>query len=238
MKIRFTSLFVFCFSVGVFACDCAYIPTFCEYIKTPYFLEDNGHLIMRGIVQSHQEDGMTVEVRDVYFGILCSTTLFIQSGNGANCQRITDLFEDGEELIMAPTRVGVNYSLSECAESILRIENGVLKGSIAQDISEWPMNKLDQLGDCGDWVNSANDGGILFGPNPTTGSAFVKFTGNGAGLTEIRLYDIAGKFIRHFSMPIAMENPVEINLSGYPDGVYLLEAYISDQRYAWKVIKL
>ena len=72
-------------------------------------------------------------------------------------------------------------------------------------------------------------------PNPVRELLFVQITNyKDFQSGELFLYSIDGKFLKR--IPVN-EDKIEINLSEYPSGVYLLKLKINNFHQEWKIIK-
>ncbi len=71
-------------------------------------------------------------------------------------------------------------------------------------------------------------------PVPTSNIIFMEFTEELCKNTVAHLCTINGGILSI----IHIEKPrTEINLSWFPDGIYLLKIYFKDKSYCWKIIK-
>lgn len=75
-------------------------------------------------------------------------------------------------------------------------------------------------------------------PNPTTDRATLTLaaTANSEGM--LQLFDLSGKLLHSRKLEsVEMEQPLEIDLTAYPSGCYLLRAVIGKQYYGAKLVK-
>lgn len=72
-------------------------------------------------------------------------------------------------------------------------------------------------------------------PNPTQGKIYVELPKMEESVPNMfRLYDNQGKLIYE---SVVLGNTLEIDISLYPTGCYMVELYVNGERTTWKLIK-
>lgn len=72
-------------------------------------------------------------------------------------------------------------------------------------------------------------------PNPTQGKVYIIMSEvEEDSLKEIRLYDNQGKLVYKSD---GYGNTIEIDISSYPTGYYMVELYVNEEHTTWKIIK-
>jgi len=75
-------------------------------------------------------------------------------------------------------------------------------------------------------------------PNPTTDRATLTMEAAASGEGVLQLFDLAGKLLYSRKLePVEMEQSLEIDLTPYPSGCYLLRAVVGRQYYGTKLVK-
>ena len=71
------------------------------------------------------------------------------------------------------------------------------------------------------------DAGAIVSPNPVDGSSRVYLDLSRAGPVEMTIYDAAGRLLRRNASPPLQEGPnaLELDVRGFPAGVYFLKAH-------------
>lgn len=236
--------------LGIFqkaqACDCIFIPTFCEAIT----YENNGQVldylsVYRIKVTATTGNGLNVLVAETYSGEnLVGHDLFIQDGNGADCVLFASFhLQVDSEYIVAAHRTGDTLRLSECAVSFLAIENGVVKGAIAPGVTEVAVSEFQNVANCGDLSPSkVVEPGVLSGltVRPTLTSNFVEIRTSSAQLADLKLavFDAVGRLVFRAGYPgFGFYTPAKVDLKDWSDGVYFLHFEAGGERFTQKVMK-
>ncbi len=72
-------------------------------------------------------------------------------------------------------------------------------------------------------------------PNPTQGKVYITMSEiEENAFKEIRLYDNQGKLVYKSD---GYGNTIEIDISSYPTGYYMVELYVNEEHTTWKIIK-
>lgn len=72
-------------------------------------------------------------------------------------------------------------------------------------------------------------------PNPTQGKVYVEMQGGDEiGNSKIRLFDSHGRLIHEQEGDGYV---VELDLSTYPTGYYIIDLYVNEEHTIWKIIK-
>ncbi len=72
-------------------------------------------------------------------------------------------------------------------------------------------------------------------PNPTQGKVYVEMQGGDEiGNSKIRLFDSHGRLIHEQE---GDGYAVELDLSTYPTGYYIIDLYVNEEHTIWKIIK-
>ena len=248
MKYTIT-LFAFLFSPflqKVTACDCFYIPTFCQAIT----YENNGEIrdylhIYHVTVAVKQTDGMSVNIHQTFFGEnLAGQSIFISSGDGANCNLITSQFEVGESLVIAAAKSIDNWYMSECYVSFLKVENGMVSGAIAEGVTNVPLAEFHTLANCGDLqLNPISEPNIpdyiSLTPTLTDGTVILKSLIQLPADLHLQVFDVAGRQI--FQTTIRNNGALveeTIHMRDWASGLYLFQAAVAGQKEVYKVVKV
>lgn len=83
-------------------------------------------------------------------------------------------------------------------------------------------------------VNENNENTVSIYPNPTSSELNVNFA---SSATNLMLIDFSGKIIYQNNNPELLNNVIRINVSKYPQGVYLLKIENNGQTHIHKAIK-
>lgn len=247
MKKAFTS---FLLLLGLFqkaqACDCIFIPTFCEAIT----YENNGQVldylsVYRIKVTAATNNGLNVFVAQTFSGEnLVGHNLFIQDGSGADCVLFASFhLQVDSEYIIAAQRMGDTLRLSECAVSFLAIENGEVKGAIAPGVTEVAVSVFQNVANCGDLSPSeVVEPGVLSGlmMRPTLTSNFVEIRTSSTQQADLKLavFDAVGRLVFRAGYPgFGFYTPAKVDLKDWSDGVYFLHFEAGGERFTQKVMK-
>lgn len=72
-------------------------------------------------------------------------------------------------------------------------------------------------------------------PNPTQGKVYVEMqSGDEIGNSKIRLFDSHGRLIHEQE---GNGNAVELDLSTYPTGHYIIDLFVNEEHTTWKIVK-
>ena len=72
-------------------------------------------------------------------------------------------------------------------------------------------------------------------PNPTQGKVYVEMQGGGEiGHSNIRMFDSHGRLIHEQE---GNGNAVELDLSTYPTGHYIIYLFVNEEHTTWKIVK-
>lgn len=248
MKVTVTSLalVLFFFLGKTTACDCLPIGNFCKTIT----YENNGEIwshlnIYLVEVTAQQTGGMKVEIAKTYFGEnLNGSSIFVNSGNGADCQLFTGQFQAGEKMIIAAGNYSNLWYISECGVSFLKVENGLVKGPIAEGITEIPLAEFPTLANCGNLqLNAANEVAMpdLIQVSPTLAIDYVLLKAPVAlpAALTLRVFDVAGRQVFQSDFP-ADSVPFEkiIPIENWNSGIYFFNLKIAGKQHTAKVVKM
>jgi hypothetical protein len=87
----------------------------------------------------------------------------------------------------------------------------------------------------GMFTDSLDNKKILLFPNPTRGNITIKFESyQEDASSRVYLYGISGNSL--MNEPVTSTS-INIDLSGYPAGIYILKITLSGKTTQWKVIK-
>lgn len=230
-----TALFLlFCFFQKAKACDCFFIPNFCEAITFQNNGQVLGYLSIHRIkVMAKVVNGLQVFVGQTYAGDnLIGHTLYLKDGTGADCVLFSsNLLQVGQDYIVAASRTGDTITLSDCSVSYLAIENGLVKGAIAPGVSEISLDDFPHTASCGDLTSVG-----VFSPDakdrlivvPTLATDIVTVKANQtfwAQPTELKLiiYDAAGRlvFAQNY-LDFGYYTPAKVDIKLWGSGVYIL----------------
>lgn len=245
-----TAIFTIAFSLLLFvekniACDCLPVANFCKTIT----YENNGEIfnylnIYYVKVISQSADTMEVSIAKTFFGQnLTGSTILIQGGNGADCQVMTAQFQVGEELIIAAAKTTTYWYVSDCGISFLKVENGVVKGLIADGITEIPLADFPTLADCGNLqLNPANEPEapyfIDISPTLTHDFVKIKISVNSPSPLFVRAFDVAGKMVfekNYHSLHTTYEEVVPTE--NWAKGVYFFNIEVAGKHHTFKTAK-
>ncbi len=72
-------------------------------------------------------------------------------------------------------------------------------------------------------------------PNPTQGKVYIEMQGGGEiGHSNIRMFDSHGRLIHEQE---GNGNAVELDLSTYPTGHYIIDLFVNEEHTTWKIVK-
>jgi hypothetical protein len=116
----------------VLACDCRDAGPFLEVAK-------DAKLVVRGVVASHVDHGLILDVREIYQGREARQTIRIWGGVGGMCRNVAREFPDGTEWVFALGSVlggdlrykdeqvtDYEVGLDACGEYAVRVEDGYI----------------------------------------------------------------------------------------------------------------
>ena len=249
MKTTIATTFLLLF--GLFqkaqACDCDFIPTFCEAIT----YENNGQVldylsVFRIKVTANLGNGLQVLVGQTYSGEdMTGHSLFILDGDGANCVLFASTnLSVNKEYIIAANKMGDTLTLSECAVSFLEIENDLVKGAIAPGVSEVAVSEFPNTANCGDLSPSVVlDPGVLGGiiVRPTLTKGLVEVRTNSGQLADLKLtvFDAAGRLVFKADYPdFGFYAKAEVDMASWLGGVYFLHLEALGERFTEKIVKV
>lgn len=158
------------------------------------------------------------------------------SNNSGNCS--TNPLYSGFEITVSPI-IGIAWyydgSGSRTSREILLDADcgGVLRSGVSKEEEEETVFTEKVRYRSGDTKPEAD---IRIYPNPTEGRFAVEIGGVPGDIPgEIHLYDSQGKLME--KKDIHEEGRVEFDLSGKPDGIYLLNIHLDGNVSTWKIIK-
>jgi len=230
-------LFLFAFflvgKIQVQACSCIYIETFCETLSYSDTLHHD--LIIYGVVTGKSNAGMEVEVLEKLYGEDKRRTVFIKSGNGADCGEYTGRFDIGQEMVLAlymtydrDNMENTYYYLSICGVNYLLVENGNVKGKIAPGVVFQSYDQFKKSSTCSIFENfdpqSPSDPEYKVFPNPARDQIFLTPKEN-MTLFTYALSDIQGRtIINGIRKEVEAESLITIDLpvDQMSAGMYLL----------------
>jgi hypothetical protein len=126
-----------------------------------------------------------------------------------------------------------NYSY-EYDQSGNRVSRNVIylrSAKIRKDsLSEYSLK--EKTGDV--FRETINNTRISIYPNPTKGLVNVNIQLSVSDIARIKLYDIQGKLLMDNNNPGTM---TEVDLSGLPSGIYLMQIFVNNKPATWKIIK-
>ena len=72
-------------------------------------------------------------------------------------------------------------------------------------------------------------------PNPTQGKVYIEMQDGGEiGHSNIRMFDSHGRLIHEQE---GNGNAVELDLSTYPTGHYIIDLFVNEEHTTWKIVK-
>lgn len=231
--------------ITLVACSCVFIESFCE---TTTFGSDStwADLIVYGEKISNQEDGMEVEVLNIFHGVENRSSIFIKRGNGADCGEDTDRFNIGEQFIFALIKGdprgtdSTSYWLSICGINFLKVEEGAkVVGPITPDLSEIPLSEFHTLPGCGPLtsVNPVNKEHLfrLF-PNPTRNTLNLEWDLEGKIEGDLRIFDATGRLLNRWMIDEENQAKLTYDIPHIPAGLYFVEIRAINRREAFKIL--
>lgn len=238
-------LFSFCLLPGkIKACSCAPIPDFCQTVT---FL-NNGEIIddiniYHVQVSAQSTSGMKVKILKTYHGeALNGQEIFIQSGNGADCQVITSIFQIGQQMILAVRRIGDFWSLSECGVTYLKVENGQVSGAIAPGIQELPLADFPSLANCGNLTNTEEPaGGFSLSVQPALARQLVSISTTSTSRADLKLsvFDPTGRRVfQAVEKGFSAAATLQVDVQGWSAGFYFFKVALAGQERVFKVVKM
>lgn len=135
-----------------------------------------------------------------------------------------------------------NYALSFCHISFVKIENGILKGSIAAGVESHPYKDLDALEDCGKGLNLFFvSSSLSIFPNPTLSDIRIKNIGysNSESILQLEVIDAIGRKIRFYKKEegILVGEEWIINVSELAAGLYFFKLISNNREEVFRVVK-
>ena len=223
------------------ACSCVLIETFCETIT---FNDGNIHpdlVIVLGKKVKNTNIGMEVEILDVLNGTEDRPRIDIRRGDGADCGVNTDIFEVGQELLMAlwpfDPADNIIYQLSICGVTFLEFNDGFITGKISPGVNRIAYNDLKSLNDCGELRPGFLNLETLLFPNPTSESTQFFVETNGPVSIHANIFDTIGRKVATFHIDLNETDQIgEIPTSKLPSGVYFVELQVLANRKTHKLI--
>lgn len=145
---------IFLFSSNILlACSCSGEAYFCHELNdtTDAFLQPN--FVIKAIKLQDTLHGMFVKVEKNYVNSIEAENILVWGDPGHLCRVYTSNFEIGDTIILGikeidgPTgmlqeSIG-DYWLPACGITYLKIENGVVRGSISTGIDEMPLEDFE-----------------------------------------------------------------------------------------------
>ena len=229
------SLFGLQKSIG---CDCAPLPSFCESVY--YENEIIPDYIVRGTVMRNDSNGREIKITHLLFGDLNEKEILISSGQ---CDYFTTSFELNGDYIIAINKYQGNYYLLECAISILRIENEVVRGQIAPGVNRMDYN---------DFLNSNNCGPVFFPisitqslelyPNPTNKEIRLSSTSSEFSMDnlKLRIFDAVGREVdfQIYDESFVVNEEWVIDIEHFVAGLYFVLVSNDVQTVSYKIVKV
>ncbi len=241
MKKAFTLLLVafFGYLAKSHACDCLYIPTFCETITYGSNGEiQQGTHVYLGAVSAITATGIEFIVQKTYFGeVNTGQTLSLESGNGGNCVLMLENFQVGETFIIAPHK-GVDdlWRLAACGVTVLEVINGEVRGPIAPGISKVQLSKFSTIADCGDL---APDFPIQVNPTLTSNEVTITTKLPSPVPIQVTVFDAAGRLVHQTKEPaFDIDKTIVLNMEAWAAGVYFVRMDLLNQRKTVRVVKV
>ncbi len=220
------------------ACSCAGQPSFCEGRSS---LATSG-LIIYGEKTKDQSDGMQVKVLTTFHGEATSDEIFVRSGNGADCGVWTGQFKVGEQFILSLYPVDNSlpikaYAMSICGVYWLKVENGIVKGSIAPGVTEIAVSDFPTIANCGNFSPLPSQyAKINIFPNPTKVAFQVDIELENSIQGFFNIYDMAGRFLEKVNIQGTDQVNIPYQVEKLPAGIYLVEVYLWTRRELFKVV--
>lgn len=233
------------------ACDCFFIPTFCEAIT----FDNNGQIhdyltIQRIKVLSLGNNGLNVGITQTFFGEnYVGQTLFLKDGNGADCGLFASTnLEVGKEYIVASFGDSTEIMLSDCYISFLKVENGVVAGAIAPGVTQVDLADFTNIGNCGELNASSveeeptSKGNFMVLPTLTTGNIYIYANSKvhlPKGKLQISVYDVTGRLVTKAGFDnFHATNPVYLDAANWATGLYFLQMEAGGLKETVKVMKV
>lgn len=232
------------------ACNCFFIPNFCEAIT----YQNNGQIhdfltIQRIKVLSLGTNGLVVGVSKTFFGEnLVGQSLFLRDGNGADCGLFASTnLQLGEEYIVASYKDNGEIMLSECYVSFLKIENETVVGAIAPGITAVAVADFPGIGNCGNLGPTAVKGPIAsrnFVVTPTLATDMVTIQAKASpnlqrAELKLTVFDVTGRVVfQKKYADFGFYTPAIIDTQTWGAGVYFLQLQAGDERATVKMMKV
>lgn len=97
------------------------------------------------------------------------------------------------------------------------------------------MSKGGSYGDSTYYLDRMNAIQMKVYPNPTTGKVFVEmFEAEEIGKSVVRVYDNQGKRMYENTNKGSF---VEVDMSSFPSGYYIVDLWVKEEHTTWKIIK-
>ncbi len=249
--LTFSLLFTFGLLGKSAACDCIFIPTFCESIT----FNNNGQIqdylsVHRIKVTAILGHSIKATVHQTYAGdILVGHQLTILDGSGADCVLIaTGFLEEEAEYIIGSQGNSSNITLGECGVYFLKVENDVVTGAIAPGITSVPLADFHNTVNCGDLTPAGEaDPGVLGGleVRPTIVTDEVEILTKSFILYDdlkVTIYDLSGKPVYHRELAhfgfYTFTPQIKVDMSHWSAGMYFIRVEAGGGRFTEKLLKV
>jgi len=233
------SFAIFIFPSMISACTCGALDTFCETIAFP----DGSvvpELIVRGkIVESLSTGEKSFELSQVIYGEINQDRITITPDL---CTLFYQELKDGKEYIFALRTYSDSFHPVGCGVSFLLVDNDIVKGQIAPQITSIPYSELPNIESCnGVFDNFSLESNLSLFPSLTNGELNIKNISTELSLIDlqVKVFDVTGRELAVYKSEeeILPETIWEINIDGFATGMYILQLSDKFRRGIFKIIK-
>lgn len=262
MKIKLSLLLLFfLITKSIDACSCGAI-SFCEYYE-----DYNTVLVFKAKVVGHKNYGIDdygndnlavyLELQKTYIdelGITDTVKLYGSSNEGTCAINVFSRYPLGDTLFTvisgefetglpnnpdAANEDHLEYFPILCNWLGLKVKNGIVKGYLNQDLSEYPLTLFEEgIRDCDfpeiTYTCPENDFTVF--PNPSfDGSMTIRGTLHFDTISQIRVFSPNGQLLfEDFNRIGSTTQPLKI--SNFENGIHILEIMCNGERYYRKLL--
>jgi len=224
--ILFLVFSTFIFPKFSLSCTCIGVETFCETIIDRSTGDIRPELILRGeIIESAIQENKRIQINELIFGEINESEIELSY---SLCTINFGGLEIGNEYIIALNKSDDLFSMIDCGNSFLKIENEKVVGKIAPGIESIDYSDLPTLEACGIAFDQIPlESCLAIFPNPTIGELKVENTNPDETLVDLQLkiFDSIGRELTTIRKEegILPEEFWEIDMENFPSGFYIFK---------------
>ena len=222
------------FYLIAYPCSCIGPNTFCETISKNGIDIHESAFIFLGQIDSKNQEGISVKIIRTLHGDASLSSIFITSGNGGDCYKITHDFQINAQFIFAIGSDGPVFRLFDCGVDFLPVAGNRVFGRIAPGIVSTTINQLLNLPRCPKFKLKFD---FEIFPNPSSSRTFFNLELKEEVDVEITLYNAAGQRVYQEAWPTVTSLNEEFPSKDFPSGVYIVQLKAFDNTFYRKMIK-